>query len=439
MTSTPSTAPGSGPGSGPGPGPSGSSSSSRTAFWGWLERLDLRRSDERWLGGVAAGTAERLGVDPVLLRVVVVVVALLGGVGLVLYAAAWLLLPDREGRIEARALVGGRVSASAVLALGLVALASAVPSPWSWVADGRVVSGGDVVSLVVVGVVLAVGVAMLPRLVPASAGGVRPDGQPVGAAVRSACGGPRRASRPAVPAWVTTAVLGAALLVGAAAWLAVRPQQLAPLGLDRQGWSAWSAPAGGQLDLTTPQVVSVAAAAATAVVALALVAAGLAGRRGDGLGFWAFAGATTALLALAVPPGADVRGVGDVDWRPLTVAQAERGYASWAGQATLDLRSLADDPAAAGATVDVELRHGVGEARVIVPTGADVEVRTSGVIGEVVTSGPGWTTRGADDGFFTSTTSRAPATTTDGTLEPVHLRVDARTAIGQLEIVRSAA
>lgn len=433
MTSTPTSATGGSPGSGS--GSSGSTASSRTAFWDWLERLDLRRSDERWLGGVAAGTADRLGVDPVLLRVVVVVVALLGGVGLVLYAAAWLLLPDREGRVEARALVGGQVSASAVLALGLVALASAVPSPWSWVADGRVVSGGDVVSLVVVGVVLAVGVALLPRLVPASAGGARPDGQPVGAAVRSAHGGPRRAPRPAVPAWTTAAVLGAALLAGAAAWLAARPQQLAPLGLDGQGWSAWST---GPQVLTTPQVVSVAAAAATAVVALALVVAGLAGRRGDGLGFWAFAGAATALLALAVPPGADVRGVGDIGWRPLTAAQAERGYASWAGEATLDLRSLADDPAAAGTTVDVELRHGFGEARVVVPAGADVEVRTSGVIGEVVTSGPGWTTRGADDGFFTSTTSRAPATT-GGTSEPVRLVVDARTAIGQLEIVRSAA
>jgi phage shock protein PspC (stress-responsive transcriptional regulator) len=427
MTSTPHPA-----GADPGPGTGTSTSTPRTAFWDWLGRLDLRRSDERWLGGVAAGTAERLGVDPVLLRVVVVVVALLGGTGLVLYAAAWLLLPDRTGRIEARALVGGEVSASAVLALGLVAVASVVPSPWAWVADGQVVSGGDVVSLVVVGVVLAVAVALLPRLVPASAGGARPDGQPVAQAVRRASSAPRRAQRPAVPAWATAALLGAALVLGAATWLVSRPGVLAPLGLG--GWAVTGWPA----DLTTPQVVGVAAAAGTAVLALALVVAGLAGRRGDGLGFWAFAGATTALLALTVPPGADVRAVGDIDWRPLTAAQAERGYASWAGDATLDLRSLADDPAAAGTTVDVALRHGFGDARVLVPAGADVEVRTGGVIGEVVTRGDGWTTRGRGDGFFTSTTSTATSTTT-GAAEPVHLVVDARTAIGQLEIVRSAA
>ncbi|TNM69454.1 PspC domain-containing protein [Streptomyces sp. NP160] len=431
MTSTPSSA--AGGDQGPGPSASAPRTAPRTAFWDWLGRLDLRRSDERWLGGVAAGTAERLGVDPVLLRVVVVVVALLGGAGLVLYAAAWLLLPDRAGRIEARALVGGEVSASAVLALGLVAVASAVPAPWSWVADGRVVSGGDVASLVVVGVVLAVAVALLPRLVPASAGGARPDGQPVAEAVRSARGGQRRAQRPPVSAWATATALGLALLLGAAAWLASRPEALAPLGLG--GWSV----AGWPADLTGPQVVAVAAAAGTAALALALVLAGLSGRRGDGLGFWAFAGATTALVALAVPPGADVRGVGDVDWRPLTAAQAERGFASWAGETTLDLRSVADDPSAAGATVDVVLRHGFGDARVLVPADADVEVRTSGVIGEVVTRGGGWTTRGRGDGFFTSTSSTATATTAAGAPEPVRLVVDARTAVGQLEIVRSAA
>lgn len=429
MTSTPHPA-----GADPGPGGSSSTSAgtSRTAFWDWLGRLDLRRSDERWLGGVAAGTADRLGVDPVLLRVLVVVVALLGGTGLVLYAAAWLLLPDRTGRIEARALVGGEVSASAVLALGLVAVASVVPSPWAWVADGQVVSGGDVVSLVVVGVVLAVAVALVPRLVPASAGGARPDGHPVAEAVRRTGGAPRRAQRPAVPAWATAAVLGAALLLGAAAWLVCRPDALASLGLG--GWAV----AGWPADLSTPQVVGVAAAAGTTVLALALVAAGLAGRRGDGLGFWAFAGAATALVALTVPPGADVWAVGDVGWRPLTAAQAERGYASWAGEATLDLRSLVADPAAAGTTVDVALRHGFGQARVLVPADADVEVRTGGVIGEVVTRGDGWTTRGRGDGFLTSTTSTATATTT-GAAEPVHLVVDARTAVGQLEIVRSAA
>ncbi|PWJ52709.1 phage shock protein C (PspC) family protein [Quadrisphaera granulorum] len=407
----------------------------RTAFWDWLLRLDLRRSDERWLGGVAAGTADRLGVDPVLLRVVIVVVGLIGGAGLVFYAVAWLLLPDRHDRIEARALVGGEVSAAAILALGLAAVATVVPAPWAWAVDGQVVNGGDVVALVVVGVVLAVAVTLLPKLVPASAGGIRPDGQPAGPTgnLRVNLGAPRGAQRPAVPGWLTAVTLGLALLAGTATWLAARPEVLSSLGLG--GWPALGA--GG---LSTPQLVALSAGAGTAVVALALLVAGLAGRRGDGLGFWAFAGATTALLAVTVPPTADIRAVGDVDWRPVTITQAERGFASWAGDSTLDLRALADAPGATGSTVEVELRHGVGDARVLVPAAADVEVRTGGLIGQVVARGDGWTTRGRGDGFFTSTTSTARSTTTTGSAsEPLRLVVDARTAIGQLEIVRSAA
>ncbi|MGQ7297279.1 PspC domain-containing protein [Quadrisphaera sp. KR29] len=445
MTTSPTTAAGDpGPsdpaGAGPtgpaptAPGPAGAHGAPRTAFWDWLARLDLRRSDERWLGGVAAGVADRLGIDPVLLRVLVVVVSLLGGAGLVLYAAAWLLLPDRAGRIEARALVGGEVSAAALLALGLVAVATVVPDPWSWAVDGQVVTGGDVVALVVVGVALVVAVALLPRLVPVSAGGVRPDGGAVrGPGSHGARSAPPRAQQAAVPAWLTCAVLGLGLLAGAATWLAARPEALRSLGLG--GWRALGA---GQEVLTTPQVVALAVGAGTAVLAVALLAAGLAGRRGDGLGFWAVSGATTALLALGVPPGADVRAVGDVDWRPLTAAQAERGFASWAGDSTLDLRALTDDPAATGRTVRVELRHGFGDARVVVPAGAEVEVRTGGVIGAVVTRGEGWTTRGREDGFFTSTTSTATPVA-GGDAEAVRLLVDARTAIGQLEVVRSAA
>ncbi|HEX6195385.1 MAG TPA: PspC domain-containing protein [Jiangellaceae bacterium] len=55
----------------------------------------LRRSrDERMLAGVLGGLAQRLGIDPVLLRIVTVVLAVFGGVGIVIYAAGWLLIPD---------------------------------------------------------------------------------------------------------------------------------------------------------------------------------------------------------------------------------------------------------------------------------------------------------------------------------------------------------
>jgi phage shock protein PspC (stress-responsive transcriptional regulator) len=85
----------------------------------------LQRSSERAVvAGVCAGVARRWGVDPTLVRVLTVVLALFAGVGIVLYALGWLLLPeDTSGRsLGDRALRGGGPdgTATVLLALGLV-------------------------------------------------------------------------------------------------------------------------------------------------------------------------------------------------------------------------------------------------------------------------------------------------------------------------------
>ena len=46
------------------------------------------------LGGVAGGTATYLGVDPVIVRIAFVALTLFGGLGVVLYAIGWLLIPE---------------------------------------------------------------------------------------------------------------------------------------------------------------------------------------------------------------------------------------------------------------------------------------------------------------------------------------------------------
>jgi phage shock protein C len=53
----------------------------------------------RMLAGVAAGVAEYLDVDVTLVRIAFAVTGLLGGIGLPLYVAAWLLVPE-EGSPE---------------------------------------------------------------------------------------------------------------------------------------------------------------------------------------------------------------------------------------------------------------------------------------------------------------------------------------------------
>lgn len=53
----------------------------------------VRRSPDRLLGGVCAGVAERLGVDPLLVRVCAVLLGLIPVAGVVAYCAAWWSLP----------------------------------------------------------------------------------------------------------------------------------------------------------------------------------------------------------------------------------------------------------------------------------------------------------------------------------------------------------
>ncbi len=102
-----------GPGAG-GPGVAGA------GFFGSIRRFGVQRSDDRWIGGVCSGIADRLGIDPLIVRGLFVVAALLSGVGAVAYALAWALLPERrDGRIHAEELFAGRFD---IAVLGIAAL-----------------------------------------------------------------------------------------------------------------------------------------------------------------------------------------------------------------------------------------------------------------------------------------------------------------------------
>jgi phage shock protein C len=53
-----------------------------------------RSQTDRKVAGVCGGLAEYFNVDPTLIRVLFVVLAVCGGAGLVLYLAMWILVPD---------------------------------------------------------------------------------------------------------------------------------------------------------------------------------------------------------------------------------------------------------------------------------------------------------------------------------------------------------
>ena len=57
-----------------------------------VTRLHLSKSDRK-IAGVCGGLGEFLNVDPILFRAIFVVLAFVGGLGIVLYIALWLVMP----------------------------------------------------------------------------------------------------------------------------------------------------------------------------------------------------------------------------------------------------------------------------------------------------------------------------------------------------------
>jgi signal transduction histidine kinase/phage shock protein PspC (stress-responsive transcriptional regulator) len=102
----------------------------------------------RLLGGVCAGIAEHLGWSVGVVRVLFVVAALMGGFGIVLYAAYWAWLPMSDG--DGPPVRGGGRDLAGVLGLGALAIGVLL-----------VVNGGSVGSWLTPVVLAGVGVAVL--------------------------------------------------------------------------------------------------------------------------------------------------------------------------------------------------------------------------------------------------------------------------------------
>jgi phage shock protein C len=88
----------------------------------------VRSRSERVVAGVCGGVGRYLGVDPVLLRIAFIVLALANGLGVIAYVVAWVAIPEeRPGQPlaaapEPRREMGRLVLGGSLVVLGLVLL-----------------------------------------------------------------------------------------------------------------------------------------------------------------------------------------------------------------------------------------------------------------------------------------------------------------------------
>ena len=130
------TPPGPDPGSGGFPPPE-----APTVPLGPPPRRLVRPRGDRAIAGVSSGIARHLGLDPVLVRIVMVALAVAGGAGFLIYLAGWILIPSEDAvdGVPGGAARGGPTAAtiagSALLVIGLAVL---LPGPGFWFGGGVV-------------------------------------------------------------------------------------------------------------------------------------------------------------------------------------------------------------------------------------------------------------------------------------------------------------
>jgi phage shock protein C len=96
-----------------------------------------RSRDDRVIAGVAGGIARYLGIDPVLVRLAIVALAIVAGSGVVAYLIAWLIIPEEPGTGEAEYRAATAPAASAtgqtrmIVGIGLVIVGATLLARWA--------------------------------------------------------------------------------------------------------------------------------------------------------------------------------------------------------------------------------------------------------------------------------------------------------------------
>ncbi|MFE9536348.1 PspC domain-containing protein [Streptomyces sp. NPDC006691] len=413
------------------------------------EAAQLRRSGRnKVIGGVCGGLGRYCDIDPVIFRIALGVLSVTGGLGLVFYGFAWLIVPlEGEDENEARRLLTGRVEGAALVAV-LMALAGCGIFL-------TMLRNGSVLTFAVLLALLLGGAAVWSQRRSTTP----PDAplDPVAAqAVADAPPETKAPPAPSPPSWWrdpivkdgTTGPVADGYLwgpvdadaprAGKAARRAARPAGRAcrgprPIGgllffLALLAFGAGLGAHWGHQPLGTG--LETGFAAALGVFALGLIVSSFLGRTGFGTVFLAVL--TAALLAgsAALPKTIDAHWV-RTGWTPAAIGDVRPDYDLGSGVATLDLSRVAVPP---GRTLTTGATVGAGRAKVVVPKDVTVKVSFDMGVGDIQLPGEDPNHIQVQPGEKRTATLAPPAGAQPaGTLE-LHLKV----GVGQAEVDRAA-
>ncbi|WP_031083827.1 PspC domain-containing protein [Streptomyces sp. NRRL WC-3549] len=375
-------------------------------------RPPLQRSPrQKAVAGVCGGLGRYCDVDPVIFRIVVGVLSVTGGIGLIFYGFAWLLLPlEGEEENEGRKLLSGRVEGASLIALLMALVGCGLLL--SMLHNGGMLTFAAMLSLAVIGFVVWTQHRGTAAPEEPSRVTSHPPGAPAHAPAHGAPPEVKAPPTPGSPSWWrdpivkdgTTGPVGTGYLWGPADRT---PGAGTPRRPEATAADPFRAPSctretrgprsiGGLVFLlalvagglgtgltweTHPLGTSLqfGLASALAVFGLGLLVASFVGRTGFGTIVLAVITAGLLAGASAVPKEIGTDWVRE-EWRPAGVTTVRPQYELGAGVAKLDLSHLT---VPVGETVRTHVTVGAGTARVVVPNGVTVEVDAQAGLGDI--------------------------------------------------------
>jgi phage shock protein PspC (stress-responsive transcriptional regulator) len=307
------------------------------------ERKLVRPTEGRVVAGVSAGLADYFGISPIVYRVAFAALVLLGGSGLILYVAAWLVIPDERRGVsiveEAVRNRHGRPLLAAGVGLLGFGLVLALAGAHLWSDPGRAWIPA-----------LAVGLAIVWWQLQGR------DREALAVAAASAANPPVTGSGEVVPAQPV-------------------PRRRIPVVAPALGVIIGGAGILGILQATHTADVNWTVALAAGVVVIGVAVA--VGAFFGGVGWLAALGVGLAMILIAVATiDIPLRGpVGDRTVEPPSVSALHERYRQSIGNLQLDLGQLAFGP---GRTT---LHASVGVGRLAVTVPRDVRVETTANVG----------------------------------------------------------